>query len=203
MNIWFLIWVFLAVFITGIFLWSMQILFRQKRSWTEFAKRNQLQILTPAVFRSPMLSGTIKNIPFRLFSEEQSTEDQRGRRFRTILQFEVGPMPVEAILATKSYHNFANGLVDLTETYIPDFPGWDTSILIKTSNIALLKLYLTEERLRTLQALLTIKTFNAFYLFDRTTGYLRLETPDPFTDLQKLERMTSKVADQVEILKVK
>lgn len=201
LNFWFLIWVFLAVFITGIFLWSAQILFRQKKTWGDFAKKHKLNARSIALMKSPIVSGDFRGFNIHLYSEEQPTEDQRGRRFRTILQVELPPMPVAGIVASSRSHAFANGLVDLNEVYVPEFPGWDSSLLIKTANVELLKPYLTDERLRALLSLLTIKTFNALYIFDKTAGFLRLETPDPLYDMQKLERLLSKVTDQATLLK--
>ena len=67
-------------------------------------------------------------------------------------------MPVEGVVASLRNHGFASGLIDLTEVYVPEFPSWDQSILVKASNIELLKPYMTDERLRALQALMTIKT---------------------------------------------
>ena len=179
----------------------MQILFRQKKTWGDFARKHKLNIRTPAIMRSPIVSGDFKGFTIQLYSEEQPTDDQRGRRFRTILHVELPPMDIEGIVASQRNQNFANGLVDLTEVYVPEFPGWDSSILIKTRSVEMLKPYLTDERLRALQSLLTIKTVSGLYIFDRTAGYLRFETADPLYDLQKLERLLSKITDQAVLLK--
>jgi hypothetical protein len=201
LNFWFLIWVFLAVFISGIFLWSLQILIRQKKTWGDFGRKHKLNVRTPALMKSPVVSGEFRGFLIQLYSEEQPTEDQRSKRFRTILQIEMPAMPVEGIVASQKNHAFANGLLDLTETYVPEFPGWESSILVKTSNTEILKSYLTDERLRAMQALMTIKTVSALYIFDRTTGFLRFETPDPLYDAQKLERLLSKITDQAALLR--
>lgn len=203
MNIWFLLWVFLAVFICGVFLWSMQILFQQKRAWADFAKKNSLNIQQIALLKSPIVRGRYKDFETIVYSEEQATADQRGRRFRTIIQLDLGsPMPVEGVVTSADAAAFAHSLADLTQTLVPDAPGWDNSIIVKTSDLGVLRPYLTPERCRSLVALMTIKSISCIFIFDRKASYLRFETPDPFHEMGKLDRMCSKIAEHAKVLKI-
>jgi hypothetical protein len=203
LSIWFIVWVFLVVFICGIFGWSMQILIKQKRSWADFAKKNGLQYIPGPMMRSPAVQGTYKNFPLAVYSEEQPTPDQRGRQFRTIIQVELpSGMPVEGVVASSANRSFAEGLIDLTETVKADYPGWDDSILIKTRDAELLKPFFNNERYRSLLALMTIKSISCVFIFDLTSTFLRLETADPFHEMGKLERICSKIIDQARVLMV-
>lgn len=204
MNIWLMIWVFIVVFICGVFLWSMQILFKQKRAWAEFATKNNMKFTRGAMMKSPLVNGLFRGFPLTVYSEEQPTPDQRGRRFRTVVQFELpGGMPIEGIFASPESHGFANGLVDLVENYKPPYESFPDTILCKTRSAALLMPYMTEERARAIQTLLTIKSINAIFIFDLTSTFLRLESPDAFADAAKLERLCVKVADQATILSLR
>lgn len=198
-----MLWVFVAFFIFGIFFWSASILFQQKRAWALFAKRAGLQYLKGALFKSAVVRGGYQGFPLTIFSEEQGSTDKRNRRFRTIIQFElpVG-MPVEGIVTSPEGHAFANGLLDLTETVIPDVPGWDTSILIKTKSAETLKTYLTPERYKSLQTLQTIKSLNCIFIFDLSASFLRFESADPFSDADKLDRLCAKIAEHAKVLSV-
>lgn len=204
MNLWFLVWVFLSVFICGIFLWSLQILFKQKQIWGKFAKKNGLEITNPALLKSPVISGVYKGFPLEIFSEAQATEDQRGRRFRTVIQFELPQgMPTEGIVASRKYHAFANTLIDLTTRITPDVPGWSPEILIKTKNVEALTPYLTQARYNTLMTLMTTKSFNTVFIFDTNTTILRIETPDPLYDLEKMDRLCAKLEEYARALSPK
>lgn len=197
MNLWFLVWVFLSVFICGIFFWSLEILLKQKRVWAQFAKKAGLDVTNPGLLKSPVVNGLYKGFPLQLFSEPQATEDQRGRRFRTIIQFELPQgMPTEGVVASRHYHPFAHGLIDLTQRYTPDVTGgWSADVLILTKNVDLLKPYLTQARLNTLSGLMTTKTFNSVLIFDANTTILRIETADPLYTLDKLERLVAKIEE--------
>ncbi len=201
MNIWLLIWVFAVVFIFGIFVWSMQILFKQKKAWADFAKKNTLQYTPGALMKSPSVNGLYKGYPLSVFSEEQPTPDQRGRRFRSVLQFELpSGMPTEGVVASGEGHGFANSLTDLTHVIVPEIPGFPQTVLIRTSNHEELKPYLTDERYKSLQALMTIKSISAVFIFDRSATFLRFETSDPLADSGKLERLCAKIAEHAKVL---
>lgn len=201
MNIWFMLWVFVAVFIFGIFFWSMSILFQQKKAWALFAQRAGLQFIKGQIFKSAVVRGAYREIPLNIFSEEQGSADKRSRRFRTIIQFELKPgMPIEGVITSAEGRSFASGLLDLTETVTPDVPGWDHTILIKTKDAEILKAYLTPDRYKSLLTLLTIKSLGCIFIFDRTATFLRFESADPFTDAEKLDRLCAKIVEHAKVL---
>ena len=201
MSIWLIIWVFLVVFICGVFFWSMQILIKQKKAWADFANKNGLQYTRGAIMKSPIVQGIYKTFPLTIYSEEQPTIDQRGRQFRTIIQIELPPgMPVEGVVASSSNREFVEGLIDLVEVVKVDYPGWNDSILVKARSADLLKPFLNNERCRTLLALMTIKSISCVFIFDPTSTFLRLESTDPFHESGKLERICSKIVDQARVL---
>ena len=204
MNIWLLIWVFAVVFICGVFLWSTQILFRQKRAWAEFAKKNTLQYTSGALMKSPLVKGVYKGFPLTVYSEEQPTPDQRSRRFRTVIQFELpGGMPVEGVVASPDNHVFAMSLLDLVEKYVPADTSFPETIMIRTRSVAALEPYLTKERMQILQSLMTLKSIHGVFIFDRNATFLRMEMADAMTDPEKLVRFCSKLAEQAAVLAIK
>lgn len=179
----------------------MQILLKQRSAWNDFAKKNGLKVEGTGFMKSVIVSGTYKGIPMALYSESQPTPDQRSRKFRTILQFEIGvPMPVEGGVASGGSRALLTNLQDLAQTVKLDVAGWDESILIKSRSAETLRPYFTAERCQTIQALMSLKDINSLYIFDTTTGFVRLETADPMEDRARLERLCSKVTDLIKVL---
>ncbi len=202
MNIWFLLWVFLTVFILGLFFWSFHILLRQKRTWIAFGEKNNLNVQRNALFKSAIVTGNLKGSMFYLYSEEQSINQGASRRFRTIIQFELpAPMPSPGIVASAEAANFARSL-GLKESYVPEFESWNKSIVIYADNAELLKPYFTEERCKSLNSLMAIKSIATILIFDPQVTYLRFETADPFDDINKLDRFVSKAIEHVKILSI-
>lgn len=189
------------MFLLGLFAWSLHILMRQKQAWSEFAKKNNLSVNRGKFFASVSVVGMLRSIPFYLFSEEQVANLNGGRRFRTIIQFELSKMPVPGIVASIDAANFANSL-SLKERYQPEFDFWNKEIIILTDNVEALRPYFTEERCRSLNSLMTIRSIAGILIFDDTNTYLRFETPDPFDDMQKLDRFVSKAVEHAKILSV-
>lgn len=202
MNIWFLIWLFLALFILGLFGWSFHILLRQKRAWAEFAKKNGLILNPGKTFSSSSVTGNLKSFPFYLYSEEQTINQSGTRRFRTIIQFELpGPMPAPGVVASAEAGNFARAL-SLKENFIPEFEFWNKTIVLMTDDPEALRSYLTEERCKSLNALMTIKAIATILIFDNKNVYLRFETADAFDDATKLDRFISKAVEHAKILSI-
>lgn len=110
-------------------------------------------------------------------------------------------MPAPGIIASPDAENFAKAL-GLKESYQPEYDFWNKRIIIFTDNAESLKPYFTEERCRSLNSLMTIRSIACILIFDETNTYLRFETPDPFDDMKKLDRFVSKAAEHIKILSV-
>lgn len=201
MNIWFAIWVFLAVFLLGISIWSLQILLRQRRAWMEFARRNNLQCILRGFTKSPVLKGAFRSYVITVFSSDQTTEDSmRGGKFRTIIQFDMKPgMPVEGVIASPGARNFALGM-GIPKDVTPDLPDWNKSILIRVQDEALIKPYLTRERLQVLNGLMSIKNTNTLFIFNEDETYFRFETADALDDVTRMEKQLGKIIDAAKVI---
>lgn len=202
MNIWFTLWVFITVFIMGIFFWSMAILFRQKQAWGAFAKRHQMTFMPNGFFRSPAMRGVIRGFVTTIFSEEQTTQDNRGRRFRTVVQIDlpVG-MPVEGVVTSPELRSFAD-MMQLSQDVLPSVPDWNKNIVFKTSSVEKMLPFLTPERIKTLNAIMSAKSINCIFVYNERETLLRFETADPLDDVEKIEKFVGKTLESAKILSV-
>ncbi len=203
MNIWFMIWVFVAVFILGTSLWSYYILLKQKRAWESFSKKHNFQYLSSAVLKSPYLRGMFHDFEVVVFSDNQLAGTERQRNIRTTFQFTLkAPMPTEGAIGSPVFSNFINGL-SLPDKYEPaDFTGWNKDIVIRVKSVEPIRAYFTKERLSAFNALMVIKNNPAILLFSETETVLRIESTDPFDDAEKLERFLIKVSDAAKIISI-
>lgn len=200
MELWFVVWIFLTVFIFGVFFWSMRILLLQKRAWTLFATRHGMQIEKGALLASPAMRGRVGGFDTIVFSEEQEIKDGRHTRFRTIIQMTLnGAMATGGIVVSPDQREFADTL-NLPNAHKPDVAGWNDKIIIRVQDLALFKPYLTDERLRSINTLMSMKNYSAILIFDPQNTILRLETADPFDDDKRLEKFVFKLAEQAKVL---
>jgi hypothetical protein len=199
-NIWFLLWVFLAIFILGLFFWSMQILLRQKKAWGAVASKHNMAFDKGNLTSSPSMRGSLKSFPLVVFSEEQTVNANGAKRFRTIIQFE---LPVRlgtaGVVASPDARNFANSLV-LKETINSSDVKVNESVTIRGDDAELVKNYITEDRAKSLNAVMMINGIACIYIFDNNVTFLRFETPDAFDDEARLERFLLKAVDHVKVL---
>lgn len=108
-------------------------------------------------------------------------------------------MPTPGVVASFEAGNFARAL-SLKESYTPEFDFWNNKIVVMADDVEVLKSYMTEERCKSLNALMTIKSIATILIFDNTDVYLRFETADAFDDFKKLDRFVMKAAEHAKIL---
>lgn len=195
---WILIWVLISVFIIGIFVWSLDILFRQKREWRRFAGRHGLEYNKGKLMQSPVVIGELSGYTFHLYSEEQLTAERGGRRFRTVLHFALpGGMPTSGFIATSDYKELADTL-DLPQKIVPDHEQWPKNNVGRAADAGALTPYFTENRIKAIARLCQMQKASTVFVFDETETYLRVETADPLQDADRIDRITQrmiKVAD--------
>jgi len=197
------LWAVFAVFIMGVFLWSTAILFQQKKAWQAFAKKHNLIYEADRLLEPPIASGKIGSYKMSFFTDVQRTQDVRGKRTVTVIEVEMGlGMSAAAALATKEYKDFIAEL-DLPDSFDPDMPAtdWSPHHIIKTKDVEKLKLYLTTERLKTLQSLFAMRNATALFFFDTHEAVLRIETPDPLRDAVHMDKITTRLVHSLDILK--
>ena len=185
---WFFLWLVLSVFVMGFFLWTMAILQQQKKAWYFFAKKMGFTYKAGKYTDSPVVTGMYNNYKVSLFTDSLRVNDIRGRRFITAIEIETeGGFPATSVLATKDYTDY---LAPLRNTVAYQPPGtWDKSYIVKTRNRDVLARYLTPERVKILSGLFTIKNAASLFFLDTKDCILRIETPDPLRDTERMEKM--------------
>lgn len=201
-SFWILIWILLSVMILGIFAWSLEILFKQKRSWKAFAKKQGLDFIPGPFLQSPGVRGDLSGYEFVMYSEQQPTNDVRGHRFRTVIQLTLpSGMPTAGLVASPGLRDFADQL-DLPETVKPDYAGWKKDALIRARDAGALKRYLSDDRLNALSKLIAMRNAELTFIFDQNETYLRIETPDPLHEPDKIRRMAKHLVTQARRLDI-
>ncbi len=200
-SVWIFIWAVVSLFILGVFGWSVQILLLQKAAWKVFAKKMKLNYQEgPKFLSSPVLSGSLGAYGFGLFSEERPTPDARGLRFNTVIEIALRRgMPMMGVVGTEAMVPIINTLV-IKQTLSPADPDWNNAWLVRTDNQIAMEKYLTPARMETLKKLFRMKILAALFIFDQNDAVLRLETADPLTDADRLEKIVKNLVQQAGIL---
>lgn len=203
LNIWFVIWVFIATFILGTSLWSYIILARQKKAWETVSKKSNLSYSSAAILKSPYLKGIYNGIRIDVFSDKPISGKFREGGTRTIFQFTMkAPMLCEGAIASMPFKNFIDDLM-LPESYVGE--GQDVlskEVYNRVKSAEIIKPYFTRERISALNAILSIKSMPALLLFSGTETVLRIESSDPFDDASKLEKFLTKSTEAVKIISI-
>lgn len=190
---WIFIWLLLSVFVIGIFLWSIRILYEQKRAWRAFATKMKLDYKPGRLTEAPTITGMIRNHRVSFFSGAQKTTDMRSERFVTVIEIELGKgMPTGGAVATKDYEAFLQGLA-MNETFMPDNPEWDPGYLIRARNGEALRAWLTLDRQQALKTVFNMKNAIVLFLFDELECVLRIETSDPLRKAEHMEKIMKKL----------
>jgi hypothetical protein len=198
-----MIWLLLSAFIIGVSVWSTQILFQQKRTWSAYAKKHSYDYKPGKMMESPSIAATVDNMRLSLYTDVQRTNDARGERYVTVIEIIMGPgMPTGGALATPELRPFVDSL-SFGEIYSPDnFPGWKSAYIVKTRDSKKLKAYLTAARLEVLNALFSMKNSMSLFFFDEEECVLRIETSDPLRRPEHLEKIVRRITESAKKLKI-
>lgn len=198
---WIFIWFLLSVFVIGVSLWSVRILFQQKSAWKGYAEKMRLTYQNgPRFLDSPSLSGSIGAYGFGLYSEEQKTQDTRGQRFNTVLEIALRQgLPTTGALGTIDVLDFAQPL-NLVQSLVPQDADWDQDWVVRARNIRVVEKYLTPSRLEIFKKIFRMKVVSAFFIFDGQDAILRVATADPLNNKARLEKIVKGLISQIEPL---
>lgn len=193
MYFWIAIWVVIVIIIFGTFLWSISTLLRQKRAWKAVADKYKLTYVQGKFLESPLLEGTYNGFRAAVFSEPRETQDARGRRFTSVVQFALpSGMPVAGAIASASFADLVR-IMQLPHNVKIVHEGWDYTIIAQAKEPDLLEGFLTPARLAAIDTLSKTKGCGVLFIFDRQETYLRLETSDPLDSPTKLDVLLKKL----------
>lgn len=201
---WIFIWVLLSIFVLGVSLWSVRILFQQKSAWKAYAEKTKLNYDGGQGFLgSPSVSGSIGPYGFGLYTEEQKTSDTRAQRFNTVLEIALRRgLPETGALGTGEVMDFSQSL-RLDQTVVPQDKDWDAAWLVRTRHAAMMEQYLTPARLEVFKKIFRMKVRVAVFVFDSQDAVLRIVTTDPLNNKDRLEKIVKGLLANVESLIVK
>lgn len=203
MNIWFVLWVFVATFILATSFWSYAILLKQKRAWEAVSKKHDLRYLSATILKSPSLSGVFNGIGIDVFSDQPISGKFREGGARTIFQFTLkAPLPTQGAIGSMAFKNFIDGLTVMEKFVGEKETAFVPEVYNKVRSKELITPYLTRERVAALNALLNIKNSPAVLIFSPDETLIRIESADPFDDSARLEKFLTKATEAAKIISI-
>jgi hypothetical protein len=199
-TLWISIWLLLSAFIIGAYVWSTRILFEQKKAWKTFAAKYKLSYKKGKFFSSPEISGNIGNHKIYIYSEQQSSPDSRGARFRTVVEvMDKSTLPMSGAVASGDIVNLVANL-ELPHEVIPQSDIWSPQFLVRTDDKKKMTEYLSEDRLGVLKKLMKGERTAFLLIFNKEEILARFETGDPLHDPRRLDKLVKKMMGALEAM---
>ena len=187
--VWILLWIVFSVVILGTTFWSLIIQFQQKKTWEAFAKKAGLKYMKGTFSGPCAVEGVLDGYDISLFTAEQQNADTRTNKKVTGLQVNANEGFVDGLACgTPEMRTFIKSLDGIKRHDMAD-KKWDKNFLISARNTDAVNLFLTDERLEAIQKMLKVNNADVILLMDSNEGVYRIETSNPLTDLDQLEKM--------------
>ncbi len=202
MNYYLVIWIAVTVFLLVFWFWSLFVLYKQKQVWKAFAKSKGLRYRSNSMLDSPEISGLYKDYKVYLFTAEHDAAGGRYPRRLTSIEITLKTV-LPGALAVAS-----GGMVQVVEElnfvseYRPEQHGWDNSYIARSRDETAMKDYLTGRRVQALINLMKLNNSWLILFFSSGLGLLRLDTPDPLSDLKKLNDYLNKLIESAQIVEL-
>ncbi len=189
MSVWLVLWVIVSVVLLGFLAWSLIVLQGQKSTWKKFASKHKLRYRARATMDSPEVDGSIDGYKIDVFTSEHTAENARSSRKLTAIEINLhSVMPVDGAVASGGMVPLVKELSFKAEVK-PEHELWDRSYVAAGDNARAVKAYLTSERLDALVRLMRIKHSWIILIFRADRMLLRIDTPDPLTSEDYLDRL--------------
>ena len=202
-SIWLLIWIIVSIGLLGFSIWTFIILMRQKKSWRDFAKKHKLRYSNASLMVSPKVSGIYKEYSVSVFTGHH--ESERGASNRQLTAIEIAlesKMPIAGAVASGAMVGIVQEL-DYSEEHVPNYKFWNSDNITRSEDKHIMAEYLDETRAKALCDLMDNKKFWVIFIFRGNDTILRIDTPDPFDNEEKLTKTIDNLIDVAKLLELK
>lgn len=175
------------------------ILLQQKKTWRQFAKKNKLRYRNSAFMSSPQVNGMYKGYAIGIFTSEHETERGGTSRKLTAIEVEMDSrMPIEGAIGSGGMVRVVQSL-GYSDEFKPDYDFWNTEYIARCQDRRVLGKFLDKDRAKALVDLMERKNTWVIFIFKGADTVLRIDTPSPFENLEKL---TQTIDDMVAIARL-
>lgn len=187
--IWIILWLIFSFIILGATFWSLIIQYNQKKTWEAFAKKFGLKYMRGTFTGPCAVEGVFDGYDVSLFTAEQQNQDSRKNRKVTGMQVNANEEFVDSVaIGSSGVRNFIKSIEGLSNH---DMSGrkWSKDLTVFSNNKDAIDLFLTDERIEIINKMLGIKNADILLVFENSESIYRVETSNPLTDLDMLEKM--------------
>lgn len=201
-SIWFFLWLLISIGLLGFSVWTFIILMRQKKSWKEFAKKHKLRYRNATLMSSPRLNGVYQGYTIGMFTGEHESERGGANRKLTAIEVELNSkMPISGAFASGGMVGIVQEMT-YNHEFVPQYSGWDNEFIARGDNRHVLEEYFDDKRALKLTELMKRKNFWIIFIFKGEDTILRVDTPEPFDNLEKLTKTIDDLIEAAAILEL-
>lgn len=195
MNFGLLIWFLITAALLFFFVWTIFILLRQKKTWREFADKNQLRYTPGRLQDTPEINGNYNGYTISLFTGEHTAPDMRGARKLSAIEVQLtSKMPFEGGVASRGMVEFLRE-IGFKGEIIPKHAMWKSEYIAASNTPYALQTYLTAPRLEALSSIMRVKNAWVILIFRGDVALLRFDTPDPLETEKKMQVILNRMID--------
>ena len=203
MNIFFIIWLFISLFLLGFWGWTLLVVVRQKQAWKFYADKRDMRYHDMGMFSTPMVSGAVDGYGVSLFASEHSELDERSQRRLTAIEISLqSDYPFICAVASGAMVSVVDAF-DIRHEYKPQVKGWDNSYILRSSDIKMGRAYFADDRLEKMIDLMKIDKASVILAIIQDRGILRLDTPYPIDNPKELDELIKKMIVVARALELK
>ncbi len=203
MSIAFIIWFSISSFLLGFWLWTIYMLFRQRKAWKFYAQKRKLRYSSDGFYEGSSINGEIGGYKVSIFTSEHSELDARSKRRLSAIEVSLhSELSVYSAIASGGMVPIVEDL-DLHQEFRPEFNRWDDSYIIRTRDSNYISKYLDEVRISKIVDLMEENKVWVIILFLGVPGLLRIDTPDPLDNPKKIDYLVKKMIEVARILELK
>ncbi|NCT40407.1 MAG: hypothetical protein GW778_01940 [Alphaproteobacteria bacterium] len=188
MNLWLIVWAFLALSLAVFVAWTFWILMKQKRAWSIFAEKRKLRYNSQSLMSGAELNGVIGDHTVGVFTSEHVSADARGVRKLTAIEVNLNSsMPIDGGIASGGMVPILKKL-RFKQELLPKHEAWKKSYIASSNHKQVLDSYLNDARIKAICELMEIPNSWVILIFKDGVMLLRIDVADPLHDAKRLDQ---------------
>ncbi len=199
---WLFLWFIVAAIILGATAWSSLILYQQKQAWQSYAKKHGLVFIKRKFFEPSEMNGVINGYNVSFFTAEQQDIDERKNRLLTVIQINTNEAFVDGFACVSPNMQTFLGSLAAIKPHKLKVKGWNPKNFLSSRNKGRVDVFMTEERVKILTSMLSMKNADVLVLSDETEAVIRIETSNPLQQEAQIEKLVLKLLTCIKKLKV-
>ena len=191
---WLFLWILFVLAIFVALAWSYHVVFEQKRAWSAFAKKYNLEFIKGTLFETPAAAGLIKGRQVNLYSQQRLNPENATQTSTSVIEVFLNEIPpVYGAVCSQGFLDFMMAM-DLNEPFTVEHAQWPSQFLSRTlPNEPVHQWFMDDQKRIEAMSELAKMPFDVAFVMNDKNSFIAARTSHPLIDPKRINQIMGKL----------